>query len=361
MISIPIDKKFVSYWFLMTILIAVGSNFHAFGQIDKRDSLNSAIKAYRTDAARATEIFLNSNLPEKTRLDALRPYPHIYDDRKIEAFKSIILSEKQPLAIRAMAVEKITPQIEEDESLYNLLLKWFQSPNTPETLRNAAFEFFKIPSIHPLPGLKNLFTELIRDENMDIRSFAFMNLAVLDDARAQQILIDGLERPQNALLDQITSMEILNLFSKKEFYPTFLKIAKEEKNPNARLLAIQSIGPYAEATPLLQKIALDANEKENVRISALQALTNGTQKNNSQIIKQILEDEKSPEGLQIIGIQLAINQRNSMSYRRSKAAQNADELDRLILSIKQDEKKQTSKQLAAIAEKYLLMVKPNFN
>jgi len=62
--------------------------------------------------------------------------------------------------------------------------------------------------------------------------------------------------------------------------------------------------------------------------------------------------------LQILCIQMTIDQRRSMAYRRSKKARRADEYDLLVKSFADGSTVNNDEALKKIAEKYLLLVKP---
>ena len=123
---------------------------------------------------------------------------------------------------------------------------------------------------------------------------------------AQQKLINGLENPQSALLPAADAIQILSMSSKKEYYPAVYKVLQQTKDDATRLEAISALGFYKEAREKLVNISRDANEKEQFREAALEALFVGDKDNIVKYASPILSDKSATPHLQIIAVQMTI-------------------------------------------------------
>jgi hypothetical protein len=110
----------------------------------------------------------------------------------------------------------------------------------------------------------------------------------------------------------------------------------------------------------LISISRDPNEKEDFRVSALLSLYAGDKDNIVTYVTPILQDRSASPKLQTEGIQMTINTRKTMAYRRSKKAQKADDYDRMIKDIAEGKGVSTHPDVRDTANKYLLLVRPNF-
>jgi hypothetical protein len=329
-------------------------------QASKRDSIEGAVNEYVQAVNKAANVFLNRQLSPAERLAAIAPYPFIYEARQAELFKRVVLSADETPEIRAMALNKIYQFVENDEKLLDQAIQWFSNPETPKALRAETLKLFGNLSFSSLPGILDVYPKMLEDPDLEFRAFAASKLLLNGDARTQQLLIRGLENPGVALFEPALAIELLALSPKKEFYPAAYKVLLESRDEHARLTALQTLGPYLPAREKLIAISQSPNEKEAFRESALMALYSGDRDNIVKYVAPLLQDRAAPPRLQALGIQMSIDVRKSMAYRRSKQAQRADDYDRLILSISEGKGPNQSEELQSLATRYLLLVKPNF-
>ena len=339
--------------------------FSSFGimamcQEPKRDSVSKAVDEYVKTVNIAADKFLNTQLSTGQRLNAISPYSYIYDESQIERFKKVVQSQEEKPEIRAMALNKIYQAVGNDEKFQNLVIRWFESPSTPQPLRDETLNFVETFSFSTLRSPLDSYQKMTDDPDPDFRAFAVSKLILSGDERTQQMLIKGLENPSAARFEPSFAIELLSLSPKKEFYPAVYKVLLETRDEAVRLSALQVLGPYKPAREKLIAISLDPNEKEPYRESALLALYSGDKENIVKYVMPLLQDKSASGRLQAIGIQIMISTRESMAYRRSKKAKKADDLDRLIRSIKEGKGTNNSAEVTSIAEKYLLLVRPNF-
>lgn len=95
----------------------------------------------------------------------------------------------------------------------------------------------------------------------------------------------------------------------------------ETRDEATRLNALQALGPYREAREKIIAISRDSTEKEEFRTSALMALYSGDKDNIVNYVAPLLQDRSASPRLQALGIQMAIDVRKSMAYRKSRKGQ----------------------------------------
>lgn len=340
------------------ILLCAGTG--GICQQAKRDSLLRAVDQYAQSARSAADSFLNRQFPADVRLKAIVPYQAVYGDDYVQNFKNTALSPEESPEIRAMALNKIYQYVEADENLFNQVLQWFQNPETPAVLRDETLNLMGNLSFSSMAGVVEPYKNMMNDPDVKFRTFAFSKLLLYGDGNAQQLLIRGLEDPQSQLFEPALAIELLALSPKKEFYPVVYKLLLETKDEAARLNALQVLGPYREAREKIVAISRDPAENETFRKSALMALYSGDRENIVTYVSPLLQDKSAPPALQALGIQMGIDVRRSMAYRRSKKARKADAFDNLVREIAEGRGASRSRELREVANKYLLLVRPAF-
>jgi hypothetical protein len=340
-----------------TILIfAIFSVSLSFAQQSKKDSILRSVKEYRDIVFKDASIFINKSLSNDERIKSIQKHAIIYDEKQKEEFKRIVLSERETPEIRAVGLNKIYTEVDKDEKFLEQIIQWFSNPKTPKPIRDETLNLIGNLSFSSMPGILEPYHKMVEDPDNRFREFAFIKLITNGDARAQQLLIKGLQDPDARLIDPILSIQMLSSAPKKDFYPAVYKLLLETKNEDERLIAIQTIGGYQEAKNKLVSIFLSPAEKTKFRENALIAFYSNNKKEAIKYLPQILTDKSATPDLQILAIQIAINERKAIPYR--KKAKKADELDILIKNI--SESKEFDKDLVNIAKKYLLLVRPKF-
>ena len=339
-------------------IFAILSTTLSFAQQVKKDSILRTVEQYRNTVFKDASIFINNSLSTEERITAIQKHTIIYDEKQKQQFKNIVLSESEAPEIRATGLNKIYNVVDKDEKFFDQILQWFSNPKTPKPLRDETLNLIGNLSFSSKTGILEQYQKMVEDPDKVFREFAFVKLIINGDARAQQLLIKGLQNKNSSLIDPVLSMQILSSTPKKDFYPTVFKILSETKNEDEKLMAIQVIGSYSEAKNKLSSIFLSPEEKSIFRESALTAFYSNNKLEVIKFLPQILTDKSASSDLQILTIQIAINERKNITYR--KKANKPDELDILIRNISENKEINTNKDLLSIVDKYLLFVRPKF-
>jgi hypothetical protein len=341
---------------LILILLIINST-NIFGQNSKRDSLIREVDAYAKTVNEAANQFLNKRLSAEERIKAIESHPILYDETQKEQFKQVVLDNEERPEVRAMALNKIHDKVHEDQQLMNLEVEWLGNSQTPKVLRQEALKLAAELSFSSIRVME-VYQRLLTDPETDFRIFGFTQLIIHGDARAQQLLIRGLENPESSLLPIPTAIQILSMSVKNEHYPAVYKVLIKTTDEDARLAAISALGFYKEARERLIQISRNADEKPVFREAALGALYGGDRANIVSYVTPLLTDKSATPRLQAIGIQMTIDIRQSMAYRKS--ATKADKYDQIVKTIAEGRGVSTDEELILVANKYLQTVRPRF-
>ena len=339
---------------LIICLLLLLSSTITFGQNSAKASLIHQVDEYVKKVNKAAGEFLNNKLTIAGRIKAIEPYDIIYDDKQIEQFRKIVLDAKEQPEIRAMALDKIYQVVADDEKLVTLSIGWLDNQQAPKVLREEALQVMDNLSFSSM-DVPDVYEKMLEDPEPEFRRCAFTKLIVHGDARAQQKLIEGLENPQVALLPAPDAIAILSMSLKKEYYPSLYNVLQQTTDEATRLEAIRALGSYKEAGENLISISRNSNEREEFREAALGALYAGDRENIADYVLPILTDKSSTPRLQIIGIQMTIDVRQSIAYRIK--TKKADKLDLLIKKLAKDN---SMPDLQQIAIKYIRYVRPKY-
>jgi HEAT repeat protein len=339
---------------LIISLVLILTSAIAFGQNSAKASLVREVDEYVKTVNNAAGKFLNNKLSTAKRIKAIEPYDIIYNEGQIEQFRNIVLNDQEQPEIRAMALDKIYQLLPDDEGLVTLAIEWLGNSQAPKVLREEALQVMDNFSFSSM-DVPDVYQKMLQDPEPEFRLFAFTKLIVHGDARAQQKLIEGLENPDSAFLPAPDAIGVLSMALKKEYYPVLNKVLQQTPDDATKLEAIRALGFYQEARGNLISISRNANEKEEFREAALGALYAGNKENITEYVFPILTDKSATLRLQIIGIQMAIDVRQSVSYRIK--AKKADKFDLLIKKLSKDKSKLDLQQIAI---KYIEYVRPKY-
>ncbi len=339
---------------LIILLVLILTSAIAFGQNSAKASLVREVDEYVKTVNNAAGKFLNNQVSTAQRIKAIEPYDIIYDEGQIEQFRNIVLNDQEQPEIRAMALDKIYQVMPDDKKLVTLSIGWLDNQQAPKVLREEALQVMDNLSFSSM-DVPDVYQKMLEDPEPEFRLFAFTKLIIHGDARAQQKLIEGLENPPSALLPAPDAIGVLSMALKKEYYPVLNKVLQQTPDEATRLEAIRALGFYQEARGNLISISRNSNEKEEFREAALGALYAGGRENIAEYVLPILTDKSAAPRLQIIGMQMTIDVRQSVSYRIK--ATKADKFDLLIKKLSTDKSKPDLQQIAI---KYIQYIRPKY-
>jgi hypothetical protein len=113
---------------------------------------------------------------------------------------------------------------------------------------------------------------LMDDPDPVLRELAIERLAQDKDALVQQRLLDGLERREEPLVDDVEAIQLLGYDIHGAFFPVMRKLAKESPDPAVRTEAVNVLAADTASADLLLEIFDDKSENDDVRRASASAL-----------------------------------------------------------------------------------------
>ena len=165
------------------LIILTLSSITVYGQNSKKDSLLREIDEHVKTVQKAADQFLNKKLSTAERINAIQPYALIYDENQAEQFKNVVLDDKEPPEIRAMALNKIYRFVPGDERLSALTTEWLANPQVPKVLRQEALRLEENLSFLSM-DVPDVYQKMVEAPEPEFRMYAFTKLIVHGDARS---------------------------------------------------------------------------------------------------------------------------------------------------------------------------------
>jgi hypothetical protein len=148
------------------------------------------------------------------------------------------------------------------------------------TVRNAALERlaaldFLGPRFAPFRAdYKQALRDVATDPVPELRELALEPLAIERDPYAQELIVNGLKRPEDALLPEAKAIQLLGYDDHAEIVPLVRRVYRRSKGP-AREEALRVLATDPKSEPLLRRLLTDKSEQRNIRqlsASGLQSL-----------------------------------------------------------------------------------------
>ncbi len=103
---------------IIITLVVILFSVSVFSQQTKKDSLLRAISNYRETVFKNAEVFLNKSLSSDERIKAIIAHAVIYDEKQKDRFVSTVLSDNETAEIRAMALNKVYREADNNENFF---------------------------------------------------------------------------------------------------------------------------------------------------------------------------------------------------------------------------------------------------
>lgn len=197
------------------------------------------------------------------------------------AAMAIATSSKRTVKQRVAALAEAPLAVCESDQDLQAMLNVLRNRNEPVAVRLAALQSlqaasFSVVAFESCRGdyLATL-REVIDDPDAELRQRVLGILAREKDGFAQKRLIEGLERPDEALVPPEKALQLLAYDVHAEAYAVARDIIAKPPNEDARREALRLLAADATAAPVFEKLLRDKNELAEIRqlsASALQAL-----------------------------------------------------------------------------------------
>ena len=225
----------------------------------------------RAALAKAT----NKKAPAAERINAFTqaPLAACESDENLQKVLTVLRNRKEPVEVRLAALQSLAAA----------------------AFSAIAFEPCRNDYIAAL-------REISQDDDPEIRQRALGLLMREKDGFAQQALLDGLKKPEKALVSPEKALQLLSYDVHAGAYAAAREIVSKPPNPDAKREALRLLAADARSAPLFEKVLRDKDEqRENRQIaaSALSALDPEKFQDNA---RDILQDKSEFEDIQAISL-----------------------------------------------------------
>jgi hypothetical protein len=202
--------------------------------------------------------------------------------RSARAALSVATSERRSVEERVAALAEPPLAASEKEDSLQAVLNVLRNKEEPTQVRLAALQTLQAASFGA-PAFESLrgdyiaaLREVAQDTDLELRQRALGILAREKDGFVQKKLLEGLEKPEKALVPPEKALQLLSYDVHAEAYSAAREIVNEPPSDIARREALRLLAADATSAPVFEKILRDKNESAEIRqiaASALQALT----------------------------------------------------------------------------------------
>ena len=211
-------------------------------------------------------------------------------------------SAKASVEDRVAALAGLTAEVCKSEEKLESVLDLLRDAGQPLEVRLAALQAvqaasFSVLSFEPCRGAwLAALRQVAADPDPEIRQTALGILMREKDGFAQKKLLEGLRKPEKALLPPEKALQLLSYDVHSDAYPVAREIVRDPPNPMARREALRLLAADADSAPLFAQVLRDKDElAENRQISAaaLQSLRPDALQQHAREI--VIDDSEYPE------------------------------------------------------------------
>lgn len=175
------------------------------------------------------------------------------------------------------------------------------------TVRMAALEAlaaldFLGPRFAPFRAdYKQALRDVATDPTPELRERALELLAIDKDPYAQELLVKGLKRPQEALVSDAKAIQLLAYDDHAEFLPLVRQVYKRAKGP-AREEALRVLATDPKSERLFTQLLKDKSEKRSVRRLSASGLQSLNPEAFDRAARKIVADEDDDNDIRATAI-----------------------------------------------------------
>jgi hypothetical protein len=217
---------------------------------------------------------------------------------------SIATSSKRSDGQRVAAMREVPISAFSKEDNLQSLLDVLRNQSEPIEVRLAALQSVQAASFSVVAfeasraEYLNALRTVAEDPDPELRQRVLGILARENDGFAQKKLLEGLQKPEKALVPPEKALQLLSYDVHSEAYPIARKIVNDPPNPMARREALRLLAADATAAPLFESILRNKEEPVDVRQLSASALHSLSPDKLQSHARQMLLDDSEKNELQ---------------------------------------------------------------
>jgi hypothetical protein len=187
--------------------------------------------------------------------------------------------------------------------LMNALIGLLADPTDAVAVRRAALSAIEAGSFKTVefrryaPDYREALRVAATGDDADLRAEALDVLALNHDSYAQQLLVDGLRDPGEALVPPVQAVRMLGYDVHAEHYPLLRDIVETAKQRPLRRAALRLLAADSGSRALMRTIATDKTEDKGARATAVVALQALAPRDFDRVARTVVLDDAEDDDL----------------------------------------------------------------
>jgi len=222
--------------------------------------------------------------------------------RSAKAAMAVATSEQKPVKQRVAAMAEVPLAVCDSDKDLQSMLTMLTNKDEPIEVRLAALQSLQAASFSVIAfeSCRSDYIAALRkvatDPDPELRQRVLGILAREKDGYAQKKLLEGLQKPEKALVPPEKALQLLSYDIHAEAYPVARAIVNKPPSDTARREALRLLAADAKSAPVFEKLLRDKDEDAEIRqisASALQGLKPDKLQQNAREI--LLDDSDHDE------------------------------------------------------------------
>lgn len=213
-----------------------------------------------------------------------------------------LASSETPVKQRVEAMASLASSLTEDEKSVGTAIKLLTDASQPSAVRLAALQALQAASFSVLsfeehrPGYIAALHQVMEDAVPELRQRVLGILSRQKDPKAQKRLLEGLRKPERALVPVEKALQLIGYDIHADGYSAARKIVENPPSQAAKREALRVLASDAGSAPMLERMLRDKDEFADIRQLSAAALNSldpkRLQKNAREIV---MDDSEYPE------------------------------------------------------------------
>ncbi|MDQ5825905.1 MAG: hypothetical protein M3441_17055 [Chloroflexota bacterium] len=309
-------------------------------------------------------VFSDKSKSANERQRAIESATLLTEQEQVTAALSVIRDKEEDAELRSATLYAMTTQVSGSPDLIDMVIGLLRDADEPTVVRMTALQVLQQSSFRAsvfspkraeyLAALR----EVLNAKDASLREEALEILAQEKDEYAQRMLLEGLEKRSKPLVRPAKAIQLLGYDVHGKHTPILKQMAKNAPSRLAKQEAIRLLAADSSSAELLSEILNDKNENPEVRRSSALALQSAAPEVFEEHAQRIALDDEEDDRLRVSSITaltLSSRSKGGKGRKSRKARAQSGRDDQFKKQVEQLAEKAASKQLGRAAARYMSM------
>jgi hypothetical protein len=224
-----------------------------------------------------------------------------------------LASNETPVKQRVQGLASLTSSVRKDEKSFQVAIHLLTDTTQPSAVRLAALQALQAASFSVLsfeesqPEYTAGLRQVIDDPDLELRQRVLGILSAQKDPKVQKRLLEGLRKPERALVPPEKALQLLGYDMHADAYAAAREIVENPPSPAAKREALRLLASDADSATLLEKVLRDKDEFADIRQLSASALNSLDPKRLQKNAREIVMDNSEYPEIQATSL-TALNQ-----------------------------------------------------